>query len=522
MANEPKITYTTLLSSESFHADYEQACRALEGRFGALHRNVIASAPSESSRVAEVHAPHDTRLLLGRVQRASAKEASLALSAAHAAFPAWRDTPWRARAALLRQAAERLRARRTELAALMSFEVGKNRFEAMGEAEESVDLIEYYCSLLERHDGYREPMNRLGADEENESVYRPYGAWTVIAPFNFPAALSVGMISAALLAGNTVVYKPAEQAPLTGHLLFEVLAGAGLPPDVLQLVCGDGEEAGQALVSHPLCAGVAFTGSYAVGMQLYRSFGSDYPKPMVIEMGGKNPAIVLASADLDAAAEGVMRSSMGYGGQKCSACSRAYVAREVLEPFLDRLVARVRGLTVGPPTARETFLGPLISAQAKVGFAHHVARARAEGHQLLVGGDALSDERLAHGHYVPPTVVRCRDGSSALFHEELFAPLLLVAPVADLDEALTLANAAPYGLTAGLFSRVPAEIEYFLANIEAGVTYVNRRSGATTGAWPGVNPFGGWKASGSTGPAGLGPNYLLRFLREQSRTRHAY
>jgi 1-pyrroline-5-carboxylate dehydrogenase len=281
---------------------------------------------------------------------------------------------------------------------------------------------------------------------------------------------------------------------------------------------GKGEEVGDALLHHPRTQGMAFTGSYEVGMRIYRGLARDYPRPVVVEMGGKNPTVVTATADLEAAAAAVARSAFGFGGQKCSACSRVYVEEGVAAEFTERLLAATAGLTVGNPLRREVYLGPLIHERAVESFRGYVDGVRAAGGEILAGGGVLADGDLAHGHYVEPTVARLPDPDHPYFYEEMFVPLLLVQPVAGLDEALARCNRAPYGLTAGLFSRDPGEVERFLDGIEAGVTYVNLKSGSTTGAWPGVNPFGGWKASGGTGPAALGPNYLLKFLREQSRT----
>jgi 1-pyrroline-5-carboxylate dehydrogenase len=315
-----------------------------------------------------------------------------------------------------------------------------------------------------------------------------------------------------------VVFKPSQDAPMSGALLAEVLWQAGVPREVLHLVMGPGGEVGEAILGHPRVQGMAFTGSYGVGMRFHRTLSRDYPKPLVVEMGGKNPTVVTAHADLAAAAPAVARAAFGFGGQKCSACSRVYVEAAVAEEFTDRLLAATGELTVGNPLRREVFLGPLIHDRAVASFTGYVEGVRRSGGEILAGGGALTAGELAHGFYVEPTVARLPDAGHPYFTEEMFVPLLLVHPVSDLDEALAHCNRAPYGLTAGLFSRDPGEVERFLDGIEAGVTYVNRKSGSTTGAWPGVNPFGGWKASGGTGPAALGPHYLLKFLREQSRT----
>jgi 1-pyrroline-5-carboxylate dehydrogenase len=404
-----------------------------------------------------------------------------------------------------------------ELSALVSIEAGKNRLEAMGDVTETADLIRYYCEQMERHGGFDQPMARFSEREETRSVLRPYGVWAVISPFNFPAALAGGPIGGALVAGNSVVFKPSHETALTGFALYRILREAGVPASALQLVHGTGPETGQALALHPGVDGLLFTGSKAIGMALLRQFSRDYPKPCITEMGGKNPAIVMPSADLDAAAEGVMRSAFGLQGQKCSACSRVYVHEQVKDEFARRLLEKTGGLTIGDPSRDGVFLGPVIHERAYQSYERAAEAARRDG-KVLAGGRTLREGELAHGYFVAPTVVDELPKQHALFREELFLPLVCLASVDSLEEALNWANNTEYGLTAGFFSEDPSEIDAFLEKIEAGVVYVNRRAGATTGAWPGVQPFGGWKGSGSSGKASGGLYYVQQFMREQSRT----
>jgi 1-pyrroline-5-carboxylate dehydrogenase len=304
---------------------------------------------------------------------------------------------------------------------------------------------------------------------------------------------------------------------MSGVALVEAYRDAGLPAGAINLVMGPGETVGQELQENPGIDGVVFTGSYEVGMRLFRSFSKDYPKPTIVEMGGKNPAIVTGKADLEEAAEGIMRSAFGFGGQKCSANSRVYVERDVHDDFVRLLVEKTEKVTVGDPLKRENWLGPVIDERAVSRYQAAVADARREG-KVFTGGERLSDGDLGRGFYVEPTVVGGLPASHRLFRDELFAPFTAVHPVESLSEAITLANDSVYGLTAGVYSEDPAEVQEFLDGIHAGVVYVNRRAGATTGAWPGVQPFGGWKGSGSTGKAGLGMYYVAQFLREQSHT----
>jgi 1-pyrroline-5-carboxylate dehydrogenase len=512
-----KVTYVTLASDPSANAAFELAVRQVRSGLGGTHANLIDGAPSGGDRPPfDDLSPIDTSVLVGRFPRATADDVGRAIDGAKRAFTVWSATPWPERATVLRRAADAISGRRNELAALMSIEVGKNRLEAMGDAEEGADLLRYYCDQIEDAHGFERPLARLLPGEDTRSVLRPYGVWGVVAPFNFPFALAAGMAGGALVAGNTVVFKPSSDAPLTGLRLAEILHESGLPPGAFQLVTGPGRDLGEAFLD-PRLDGIVFTGSKEVGLDLVRRFAREWPKPVIVEMGGKNPAIVTRHADLDKAAQGIVRSAFGYGGQKCSACSRAFVAREIYDDFLTRLTEVASGLAIGDPTERETYLGPVISAKAKATHAQATAEARRDG-RIVFEGRVPDDARLARGHFVPPVVADRLPERHRLFKDELFVPFLAVAAVASLDEALVRANDTEYGLTAGIFSEDEGELRTFFDRIEAGVAYANRRTGATTGAWPGVQSFCGWKASGSTGKGGCGPWYVQQFLREQSRT----
>ena len=460
--------------------------------------------------------PIDTSLVLGHFSAAEAEDVDRAVRGCREAQPAWARRPWRDRTALLRRAAALIRERKHDLAALMTLEVGKSRLEAMGDAEESADLIDYYCQQMEDADGFVRPMGRVTPVERNTDVQRPYGVFACIAPFNFPLALSAGMSSAALVAGNAVVYKPAEDTPLTGLRLYEVYRDAGLPAGVFNLLIGHREVIGDRLWRHPGVDGVVFTGSKAVGMRIHAGLSADWIKPCLLEMGGKNAALVMPSGDLDAAAEGVMRSAFSLQNQKCGATSRVYVHHDVADAFISRLLETVQVMRMGDPSERDVFFGPVINQRAVERYQRAVAQARSEG-TILVGGHRLAGGLFDRGYFVAPTVARL-PLSSSLYREELFVPFLAVGEVASLDQALDETNAVEYGLTAGIFSGDPREVERFFDEVEAGVCYANKRTGATTGAWPGAQPFCGWKGSGSTGKGGCGPYYVAQFMREQSRT----
>jgi len=517
-ATPSKVTYTSAnVDWELFHRQFDEALAGVRLQLGRDHAPYIAGEAVTSSGTAIVDtSPIDTSVVLGRFAVATAQHVERAVAAAKGAQKAWAHTPWRARAATLRGAAGLIRERKFALAAIMSLEVGKSRLESMGDAEEAADLIDYYCQQVEDANGFVRQMAKVTPVERNIDVLRPYGVFACIAPFNFPLALATGMSAAALVAGNAVVYKPAEDTPWTGLKLYEVYRDAGLPPGVFNYLPGTGEETGESLWRHPGVDGVVFTGSNAVGMRIYRGLAAHWVKPCLLEMGGKNATIVLDSADLDAAAEGVVRSAFGLQNQKCSATSRVYVHQRVARPFVDKLVERTRALALGDPTERDVSFGPVINAAAVERFERAVAQARREG-MVVLGGARLTGGIFDRGHFVAPTIAEL-PLSSSLFVEELFVPLLAVGEVPGLEQALVEANKAAYGLTAGIFSKKAEEVERFFDEIDAGVCYVNKRTGATTGAWPGAQPFCGWKGSGSTGKGGCGPYYVAQFLREQSRT----
>jgi 1-pyrroline-5-carboxylate dehydrogenase len=329
------------------------------------------------------------------------------------------------------------------------------------------------------------------------------------------------MAAAALICGNTVILKPTSAAPLSALKLHEAFTGSGVPPSAVHYVTGPGRSFGEIIVSLPDIHGIAFTGSREAGMWLQREFAArqSYSKPVISEMGSKNPVIVTLHADLPKAVEGVVKSAFGYSGQKCSATSRVYVQDQVAEEFLSLLRERVESLVVGDPRKKETSLGPVIDMKALHAYQDAVSRTIQDNGKIITGGRVLSGDLFDEGHYLQPTIVTGLPFDHPLAKKELFVPFLLVFTFTNIDEALREANATEYGLTAGIFSENAEEVEYFFENIQFGVTYANRKEGATTGAWPGYQSFGGWNASGSTGKGIGGPYYLLSYLREQTQTR---
>jgi 1-pyrroline-5-carboxylate dehydrogenase len=518
---EPKkVTYVTLLADETIHPRYEAALKEIEKDFGKHHpmfingHQVLAGAGEF-----ELRSPLDTSILLGYFQKGTSEFARKAIESASQGFEAWSSKPWSERIRILRKAADIILKRQFYLAALITYEVGKNRYEAIAEVNEAADMFAYYARLMEENDGYVKPMDHVVSNEHSKSVLRPYGVWAVVSPFNFPLALAAGMISGALITGNTVVFKPTSEAPFSALKLYEILIEAGVPSNAINFVTGPGSSFGPEFASNPAVAGIAFTGSKDVGMRLYRDFVNKqpYPKPFISEMGSKNPAIITAKADLDKAAEGVIRGAYGYGGQKCSATSRVYVERGIENDFLKILKSKIEKIAiVGDPRQKTTFVGPVIDEKALKKYEQAVELAKKDG-RILVGGETPHGS-LPNGFYVTPTVVAGLPSNHRLVKEELFVPFVAVDEFSTLDEALKKANDTEFGLTAGIFSEDPKEQKQFFNQINFGVTYANRKGGATTGAWPSAQPFGGWKASGATGKGVGGPYYLLQFMREQAQT----
>lgn len=510
-----RITYATLTADDDgVQAAYTEASAAVRDDLGALHPLWIGDeerfGPTFTTR-----SPIDTSVVIGDFTIADGDDVDDTVTAARAAQRGWAAVPWSQRCDILARAADLISERSVVDGAALAWENGKTRLEAIGEVEETADLIRYYVHAMRDNDGFEVPMQRFHDLEVTNDVLRPYGVWAVIGPFNYPSALIGGPAGAALVAGNAVIAKPSEIGSLSGHLVCRALTDAGVPRGVINILNG-GARVGAALVNHAGVDGVTFTGSSAVGMSILESFSRAHPKPAICEMGGKNPVIVAASADLALAVEGTARSAFGFGGQKCSAASRVFVDSTVADDFLDALVRRADAIGRVSPLSADGFLSPVIDDAALERFESVVADVRSDG-TVLCGGSRVVEGDLAHGNFVEPTVVQAPD-DSIVWSTELFLPLVAVRTVDGLDEAIDRANAVPYGLTAGLFAEDPGDIDRFYDRIEAGVVYVNRAAGATTGAWPGVQPFGGWKRSGTAGKLGGGPYYLQQYLREQSRT----
>jgi len=511
-----KITYASLGNlGEEFHRSFEAAVIHERKKLGDTHPMFVNGKPVKAAKTFSTFNPARRDQVIGKFQSGGREHVAKAVAAARKAAPFWQELGWPARVNFLRKAAELMTKHQFELAALLTLEVGKNRTEAIAEVSESVDLILYYCQQMEAHRGYEMAMS--AGPERTKTLLKPYGVFAVVSPFNFPLALATGMSAAALIAGNTVVFKPASATPFIGQRLYEILHRAGMPVGVFNYVTGAGKDIGDELIDNQEIDGMAFTGSREVGMEVLRRFNQERPRPCIIEMGGKNPCIVLPTANLDDAVEGVARAAFGMGGEKCSACSRVYVHQAISKKFLEALVEKTKSLKIGDPVNRDTFLGPVINKEAVEKFERAVKLGKKDG-DLAWGGAVLDSGEFEDGYYVQPTLLRGMAKDSKWFEEEFFTPIVALVDVKSLNEAITLANNSRFGLTAGIFTQIEDEQREFFTRIEAGVAYCNRRGGATTGAWPGVQSFGGWKNSGSTGKNALGPYYVPQFMREQSQT----
>src|SRR5512134_3526737 len=517
-----KLTYATMFNPpEELHQGFDKAVAKLKANLGKEYGMIIDGKDVFADEKFEDRSPVNTNWVLARMQKGNATHAQMAIAAARKAFPAWSRTPWQKRVQLVRKASALIEKRIFELGAAMTLEVGKNRMESLGDVQETADLMYWSAQMVEENEGFIKPMGKdpvIGWDSTNISVLRPYGVWLVVSPFNFPFALTGGPAGAALVAGNTVVIKPATDTAWIVRFYAECLRDAGISDGVVNFVTGPGSTLGQALVEHPEVDGITFTGSFDVGMKMYRDFGNrNYVRPIVLELGGKNPAIVSRNANLEDAATGIVRSAFGLQGQKCSAASRVIVEEPVYDELLDKLKAKTDALVIGDPTERATYLGPVINQSSYNDFKNFTEEIHDGGGRFLTGGHVKTGGIFDKGYYCEPTFVTDLPYDHRLWQYEMFLPITTIGRINSLEEGMKIANDVNYGLTAGFYGSA-REVEWFFDHIDAGVTYANRPQGATTGAWPGFQPFGGWKGSGSSGKNGGGLYYPPLYMHEQIRT----
>ena len=502
--NEPLLDF----SRQENLSRFARTLKETRQRFGRDYLLWVGGEETETKEWLESINPAAPTETIGRVAVAGREEAERALASAADFFPEWKNTSVKERAAVLFRAAELMRQRRMELAGWELFEVGKGWREADADVAEAIDYLEYYGREMMRLSAPRVTQPLPG--ESNIYLYEPRGIAAVIAPWNFPLAILTGMTAAALVAGNCAIVKPAEQSPVTGALLVEILREAGLPDAACQLLQGGGE-LGAYLVRHPAVHLIAFTGSREVGLEILRA-AYDHPpeqehvKRVVCEMGGKNAIIVDEDADLDEAVVHILESAFGYQGQKCSAASRIILTEEIHDHLLERLVEAVRSLKIGPPDDPRNFIGPVIDAAAYSRIIGYIDLGKREGKCVL------DREAPSGGYFIRPAIFSGIEPSHRLANEEIFGPVLSVIKAKGFDAALAIANRSSYALTGGIFSRSPAHIEKARKEFRVGNLYINR---GITGAVVERQPFGGLKLSGIGSKAG-GPDYLLQFLEPRT------
>ncbi|MGO8881808.1 MAG: proline dehydrogenase family protein [Desulfomonilaceae bacterium] len=503
--NESAIDFSKLNNRKLM----EDALRKTRKAFGKKYPILIGGKEIRTDREILSFNPARPDEIVGRVCAASKDHVEQAVQAARLAWLAWRSVPVEERANYLIRAATEIRKKQFEFMALEVYEVGKTWTEADGDVTEAIDYLEYYAAEMTRLGLPKIIGNYPG--ELNEYFYESRGVGAVIAPWNFPLAIPIGMVSAALVTGNCVILKPSSSSPVLGWSIAEIFRSVGLPSGVLNFVSGSGQEVGEYLVSHSDIDFVVFTGSKEVGLNIVRlagatAVGQINVKRVIAEMGGKNAIIVDETADLDEAVKGVLESALSFQGQKCSACSRAIVVGDAYDEFCGRLKEAMQSVSIGLPEDPATFMGPLIDKAAMDKIKNYVDLGNAEGEPLLL----RTVQR--DGYFVGPAIFTDVRPDSRIAQEEIFGPVLVIIKSQDLDEAIDIANSTPYALTGGIFTRSPANIRKVKSDFRVGNLYINRK---ITGALVGRQPFGGFGMSGVGSKAG-GPDYLLQFMNIRS------
>ncbi len=501
--NEPGLDFSQATERQAFQAALENV-RLKSGQIYPLWIGGQAVFHEETFSTKNPAHPEE---IISRHVATRPDDVEAAVQAAQKAFPAWSATSVQERLEYMHKAVAEILRRRYELGALMVLELGKTWDEADGEVAEAIDLFEWYGRQMLK---LEQPQKLTPLDGEDfEFFYLPLGVGAVISPFNFPLALTIGMAWAAIVAGNTIVTKPTDSAATSVAWLFEIFDSIGLPPGVANLITGPGIANGQQLVAHPQVRFVAFTGSKRAGVNIYENGAKVQPgqkwfKRVQLELGGKNAVIVDETADLDAAADGLIASAFGYQGQRCSSAERVVVVNSVYAPLLEKVVERAKKLKVADPVNPDTDLGPLIDEIAQQKFLSYVEIGKREGKLVLGGGKPFEN-----GYFVEPTIFSEIAPNARIAQEEVFGPFLAFIRATDFDEALEIANATEYGLTGSVYSQDRSRLERARREFHVGNLYFNRKS---TGAMMGVAPFGGFNMSGTDTKAG-GPDYLLFFLQ---------
>ena len=504
--NEPLTDF----SAESNRKAMEEALAAVQAQFGREYELLIAGTRRKAGKQFSSINPSRPGEVIGIHQKPGRELAVAAVESAYEYFPEWKRTPAPERVKMLLRVAEILRERKLEFDAWQVYEAGKTWIEADADVSEAIDFCDYYARMMLRFDS-PDPVPQFPG-ERDELRYIPLGVGVVIPPWNFPLAILVGMTTAALVAGNTVVLKPSSDTPTNGAKFVEVLLEAGFPPKSINFLPGSGAEVGDVLVEHPKTRFISFTGSKEVGLRINELAAKPRPgqiwiKRVVAEMGGKDPIIVDSEADLDAAVQGVLVSAFGFQGQKCSACSRAIVDEKIYDEFLEKLKAKTVALKVGPSDDPGNYMGPVVNERAKQSILDYIEIGKGEGRLICGGGPAEGE-----GYFIQPTIIADVDSKARIFQQEIFGPVLAVAKARDIEHAIELANDSEYGLTGSVYTNNREKIDKASDEFHVGNLYFNRKS---TGAMVASHPFGGFNMSGTDSKAG-GPDYLLQFLQAKS------
>jgi 1-pyrroline-5-carboxylate dehydrogenase len=447
--------------------------------------------------------------VLGKFAKAGKEQADLAMTKALAAFETWKKVSPADRAEYLFKAAEVMRKKKHELSAWMILEIGKSWIEADADVAEAIDFCEYYGREMLRLNNPA-ALTKI-AGEDNRLSYIPLGVGLVIPPWNFPLAILVGMTTAAIVSGNTVLVKPSSETPGIAHQFASVLEEVGLPAGVFNLIPGPGATVGDYLVSHPKTRFIAFTGSKEVGLRVNEMAAKTVPgqiwiKRVVAEMGGKDGIVVDKDADLDAAAEGIVAAAFGFQGQKCSACSRAIIHKDVYDKILEKVVANAKKIVVGTPEESKNSFGPVASKSAYEGILKYIEIGKKEGRVLLGGNPHKTPD---NGFFIEPTIIADVDAKARISLEEIFGPVLAIIKADSWQHAMEIANNTEFGLTGAVYTGSQAHLDEARNDFHVGNLYLNRKC---TGALVGVHPFGGFNMSGTDSKAG-GPDYLLLFTQ---------
>ena len=503
--NAPFTDYTR---AENRQAQME-ALEKVKRELGQTYPLIIGGKKITNEAMFASRNPSQPDQVVGYFSSATVEQVDAAVESAAVAFETWKQVPAEKRAGHLFAAADLLKARRFEFNAWMIYEVGKSWPEADGDTAEAIDFMEFYAREMMRLTE-DQPIVKIEG-EDNQLVYIPLGVGAVIPPWNFPAAIMVGMTSAAFVTGNTVVLKPASTSPMIAWQFMRILEEIGLPAGIVNFLTGSGSTIGDALIEDGRVRFIAFTGSRDVGLRINELAakprkGQRWLKRTILEMGGKDAVVVDETADLDAAAEGIVSSAFGFQGQKCSAGSRAIIVEKVYDQVLQKVIEKTKKLTMGDVTKPETYMGPVVDENAMKKITDYIEVGKKEG-RLVVGGG-----HHGPGYFIEPTVIADVDPHARIAQEEIFGPVLAVVKARDFDDALHIANDTEYGLTGALYSKDEKRIERAKNEYHVGNLYFNRKC---TGALVGVHPFGGFNMSGTDSKAG-GRDYLLLFTQAKA------